>query len=414
MSVEIVRNGYTLQELRKDLSAGYQYVDLSYAPQETHNSLPTLTTDTFRPVSVGNESGKEEELSIKNEELRGSTPCIPNQVYDHLPDFLKRAMKPARSKRERDILLLGLIANLSGCLPQVRISFDQRPYSPQLYTLIIAPPATGKGLLTLANMLPREIENYLKGENKRKKDAYDRELSTSRNQIIRRLKINGDLGLIICATELDMISGAIKQDYGKHDDVFRAAYHHEPVATDYKVDGELICAEVPRLALCLSGTPSQLANFIRSLENGLYCRFGIYTCGARWKYRSAAPIKGQEDYITLYKGFGKEVLEMYFFFQQSPTEVTLSDRQWEEHTAYFDCLLNEVASEQADAPSYFRIRSVVESLPRIFTYKQIKEKALTEGISERSTCRYLKSLIELKYIEKQTDKYIRIKEFTDK
>ena len=523
MSVEIVRNGYTLQELRKDLSAGYQYVDLSYAPQETHNSLPTLTTDTFRPVSVGNESGKEEELSIKNEELRGSTPCIPNQVYDHLPDFLKRAMKPARSKRERDILLLGLIANLSGCLPQVRISFDQRPYSPQLYTLIIAPPATGKGLLTLANMLPREIENYLKGENKRKKDAYDRELtewertnqqikkgtkstaaspapmpeppeyyhlcgapSTSRNQIIRRLKINGDLGLIICATELDMISGAIKQDYGKHDDVFRAAYHHEPVATDYKVDGELICAEVPRLALCLSGTPSQLANFIRSLENGLYCRFGIYTCGARWKYRSAAPIKGQEDYITLYKGFGKEVLEMYFFFQQSPTEVTLSDRQWEEHTAYFDCLLNEVASEQADAPgsivlrgalmvariasiftalrkyegamqmkeyictdedfhasmqivqtilnhsllvasslpgekmkpqpmqSYFRIRSVVESLPKIFTYKQIKEKALTEGISERSTCRYLKSLIELKYIEKQTDKYIRIKEFTDK
>ena len=523
MSVEIVRNGYTLQELRKDLSAGYQYVDLSYVPQETHNSLPTLTTDTFRPVSVGNESGKEEELSIKNEELRGSTPCIPNQVYDHLPDFLKRAMKPARSKRERDILLLGLIANLSGCLPQVRISFDQRPYSPQLYTLIIAPPATGKGLLTLANMLPREIENYLKGENKRKKDAYDRELtewertnqqikkgtkstaaspapmpeppeyyhlcgapSTSRNQIIRRLKINGDLGLIICATELDMISGDIKQDYGKHDDVFRAAYHHEPVATDYKVDGELICAEVPRLALCLSGTPSQLANFIRSLENGLYCRFGIYTCGARWKYRSAAPIKGQEDYITLYKGFGKEVLEMYFFFQQSPTEVTLSDRQWEEHTAYFDCLLNEVASEQADAPgsivlrgalmvariasiftalrkyegamqmkeyictdedfhasmqivqtilnhsllvasslpgekmkpqpmqSYFRIRSVVESLPRIFTYKQIKEKALTEGISERSTCRYLKSLIELKYIEKQTDKYIRIKEFTDK
>ena len=182
-------------------------------------------------------------------------------------------MKPARSKRERDILLLGLIANLSGCLPQVRISFDQRPYSPQLYTLIIAPPTTGKGLLTLANMLPREIENYLKGENKRKKDAYDRELtewertnqqikkgtkstaaspapmpeppeyyhlcgapSTSRNQIIRRLKINGDLGLIICATELDMISGAIKQDYGKHDDVFRAAYHHEPVATDYKVD----------------------------------------------------------------------------------------------------------------------------------------------------------------------------------
>lgn len=524
MSVEIVRNGYTLQELRKDLSAGYQYVDLSYVPQETKNSLTVLTTDTFRPVLMETEWAEEEALSIKDEELRGATPCIPNAVYDNLPNFLKRALKPARTKRERDILLLGLLANLSGCMPQVRISFDQRPYSPQLYTLIIAPSATGKGLLVLAGMLPREIENYLKGENKRRKDAYDRELkeweqahqhlkkgtpstggtspasmpeepeyyhlcgaaSTSRNQIICRLKINGDLGLIINATELDMISGAIKQDYGKHDDVFRAAYHHESVATDYKVDRQIITVEEPRLALCLSGTPNQLPKFIRSIDNGLFCRFTIYTCGARWKYRSAAPIKGQEDYITYYKGLSREVLDMYYLFQQSPTEVTLTDAQWEEHTSYFDRLLNEVASEQADAPgsivlrgalmvariasiftalrkyegamhmkeyictdedfhasmqivqttidhslllasslpgdevkskplkSYFRIRTIVESLPKTFTYKEVKEKALTEKICERSTCRYLKKLIELKYIEKQEDTYIKIKEFTDK
>lgn len=65
MSVEIVGNGYTLQELQKDLSAGYQYVDLSYIPQETPRSLTVLTTDTFMPVSVENDQGKEEELSIK-------------------------------------------------------------------------------------------------------------------------------------------------------------------------------------------------------------------------------------------------------------------------------------------------------------------------------------------------------------
>ena len=171
MSVEIVGNGYTLQELQKDLSAGYQYVDLSYIPQETPRSLTVLTTDTFMPVSVENDQGKEEELSIKNEELRGSTPCIPDEVYANLPDFLKAALIPARTQRERDMLLLGLIANLSGCLPLVRINFDQRFYSPHLYILIIAPSATGKGLLTLAGMLPREIENYLKGENKRKKDT---------------------------------------------------------------------------------------------------------------------------------------------------------------------------------------------------------------------------------------------------
>lgn len=87
MSVEIVRNGYTLQELRKDLSAGYQYVDLSYAPQETHNSLPTLTTDTFRPVSVGNESGKEEELSIKMKNYEDLLPAFLTKYTTIFPTF---------------------------------------------------------------------------------------------------------------------------------------------------------------------------------------------------------------------------------------------------------------------------------------------------------------------------------------
>ena len=96
--------------------------------------------------------------------------------------------------------------------------------------------------------------------------------NTSKNQIVARLKTNGDLGLIINATELDTISGSMKQDYGKHDDVFRAAFHHEPVATDFKVDRQMICAEEPRLALCLSGTPNQLPIFIHSTDDGGYSR----------------------------------------------------------------------------------------------------------------------------------------------
>ncbi len=43
-----------------------------------------------------------------------------------------------------------------------------------------------------------------------------------------------------------------------------------------------------------------------------------------------------------------------------------------------------LSGRENEASTYaviLRIRSVVEGLPRIFTYKQIKEKALTEGIS---------------------------------
>ena len=524
MATIIANNGYTQKELRKDLLTGYQYVNLSYTPLKEDNSPLPLPTAALMPISSENWIKDAEELSINNEEIRASSPTIPDEVYAHLPDFLQEALKPSRNSRERDILLLGTLINLSGCMPNVRIYFDQRPYSPHLYLLIIAPPASGKGLLTLAGMLPEAVNAHLKGENKRKKAAYEQELraweenskqhtkkgqhpsgtslasmpeepdyyylcgapNTSKNQLISRLKINGDLGLIINASELDMISGAIKQDYGRHDDVFRAAFHHEPVSTDYKIDKQIICAEEPHLALCLSGTPNQLPSFIRSIDNGLYSRFLIYTCEARWKFRSAAPIGGSEDYVTLYKRLSRQVLDMYLLFQQSPTEVTLTPSQWKEHTAYFDRLLNEVASEQADAPgsvvlraalivvriaailtairktesamrmkeficsdedfhsameivkatinhslmlisslpgdevkpkplkSYFRIRSVLDLLPKTFTYKDVRDKALLMGISERSTCRYLKKLVELNYLDKQQDKYYKIKKFTDR
>lgn len=523
MAAEIVGNGYSLKELQKDLSSGYQYVDFSYKPESTPNPLPKLPTANYGQNYSENTSDDEEELLIKDEELRSSLPCIPAEVYQHLPSFLQRALTAARTDRERDILLLGVLANLSGCMPNVIISFDQRYYSLHLYLLVIASSASGKGLLTLASRLPEAINNYLREENKKKKEAYERELetweknnhpnkkgpspaatasssmpekpqylylcgapNTSKNQLIRRLKINAKLGLIINASELDMISGAMKQKCGHHDDVFRAAFHHESVSTDYKVDDQIICAEDPHLTLSLTGTPNQLSLFIRSLGNGLYSRFLILNSESLWKYRSAAPIKGKEDYDTFFRKLSREVLDMFFFLQQSPTEVILSDSQWEEHTAYFSQLLDEVASEKADAPgsivlraalivvriagiltalrkcegtlqmkeyicsdedfhaamdivktttshslllasslpgdevkskplkSYFRIGPVINKINKIFTYKEFIDKAVKNGISERSASRYLKLAVEKQYIEKQENRYICIKKITAK
>lgn len=394
MSVEIVGNGYTLRELQKDLSTGYQYVDLAYTPTSKPDLLTKPTTDNYRQNYSADPNEDEEELSINNEALRASSPSIPERVFQNLPSFIKKGMIAARNNRERDILLVGMLTNLSGCMPNVTISFDQRYYSPHLYCLVIASSASGKGLLTLTSRLPEAINNYLTGENKKKKEAYERELdawekanipnkkgqssagtasspkpeppqylylcgapNTSKNQLIRRLKVNGKLGLIINASELDMITGAMKQKCGQHDDVFRAAFHHEPVATDYKVDDQIICAEEPHLSLCFSGTLNQLILFIRSLGDGLYSRFIMLTSETSWKYRSAAPIKGKEDYDTLFKNLSREMLDMFFFLQQSPTEVTLSDSQWEEHTAYFTQLLDEVTSEKAEAPGSIVLRA---------------------------------------------------------
>lgn len=519
MTPEIVRDGYTLRELQKDLATGYQYVDLSYSPSSAPNQVSEVPSVTFEPQSGKNIPMNEEEVLINNETIRAGAPFFPDSIFPKLPPFLQEALKAASNKSDRDILLLGVITNLSGCLPKVSFLYDQRPYTPHLYALLIAPSAAGKAKLALASKIPEAINRHLTEENKRKKQAYQRSMkawedarknssrkasstdttsaddmpekpvymylcgapNTSKSQLITRLKINAEMGLIINSSEIDSISSSIKQDCGRYDDVFRAAFHHETTATDYKVDDQIMYAEDPHLALCISGTPNQLPGFIRSMEDGLYSRFIITTREAVWKYRSAAPKKGAEDHYTLFNRLSKEVLDMYFFLQQSPTEVTLTDSQWEEHTAFFEQLLNEVVSEKADAPgaivlraalitvriaailtalrkcegcmqmkeyictdddfhtaleivkttishslliasslpgddikvkplkSYFRIAPIVNSLPENFKYNDFINQAVSKGISKSSANRYLKDIINLKYVEKQEDSYLRIK-----
>ena len=47
-------------------------------------------------------------------------------------------------------------------------------------------------------------------------------------------------GVVINASELDMLTNAMKQDCGKHDDVLRAAFHHEEASSYYKTDKRMV------------------------------------------------------------------------------------------------------------------------------------------------------------------------------
>ena len=91
----------------------------------------------------------------------------------------------------------------------------------------------------------------------------------SKSQLILALEAGGAVGLVMNASELDMISSAMHQEYGKHDDVMRAASQHEEVSSYFKTDHRLVVVSDPHLALCASGTPAQLHKFISSLENGM-------------------------------------------------------------------------------------------------------------------------------------------------
>lgn len=373
------------------IDSGYRYADMNKGP-ETPASRAHKAQGSPMRYSEPNEGEEEAELEkLEADKLRREVPCLPDELFDRLPDFLKRGLTHVRNKRERDILLLSMITNISGCLPGVRMNYGGMVYSADLYLVALAGSGRGKGVMQLAAILPAAIQEYYDELNRKDEREYRQKLlkwnleerlaaqekrvpdldqcpempverilkvapNISKSQLILALEAGGAVGLVMNASELDMISSAMHQEYGKHDDVMRAASQHEEVSSYFKTDHRLVIVSDPHLALCASGTPAQLHKFISSLENGMYSRVAFYVGQAHWEYKSANPGKARLDMRAYFKGMGEELLRMFIFLSGSPTEVVFTEEQWKEHTERFRTYLREVVAEDDDSPGAIVLR----------------------------------------------------------
>ena len=373
------------------IDSGYRYADMNKGPETPVFRAHKAQGSPMR-YSEPNEGEEEAELEkLEADKLRREVPCLPDELFDRLPDFLKRGLTHVRNKRERDILLLSMITNISGCLPGVRMNYGGMVYSADLYLVALAGSGRGKGVMQLAAILPAAIQEYYDELNRKDEREYRQKLlkwnleerlaaqekrvpdldqcpempverilkvapNISKSQLILALEAGGAVGLVMNASELDMISSAMHQEYGKHDDVMRAASQHEEVSSYFKTDHRLVVVSDPHLALCASGTPAQLHKFISSLENGMYSRVAFYVGQAHWEYKSANPGKARLDMRAYFKGMGEELLRMFIFLSGSPTEVVFNEEQWKEHTERFRTYLREVVAEDDDSPGAIVLR----------------------------------------------------------
>lgn len=494
------------------IDSGYRYADMNKGPETPVFRAHKAQGSPMR-YSEPNEGEEEAELEkLEADKLRREVPCLPDELFDRLPDFLKRGLTHVRNKRERDILLLSMITNISGCLPGVRMNYGGMVYSADLYLVALAGSGRGKGVMQLAAILPAAIQGYYDELNRKDEREYRQKLlkwnleerlaaqekrvpdldqcpempverilkvapNISKSQLILALEAGGAVGLVMNASELDMISSAMHQEYGKHDDVMRAASQHEEVSSYFKTDHRLVVVSDPHLALCASGTPAQLHKFISSLENGMYSRVAFYVGQAHWEYKSANPGKARLDMRAYFKGMGEELLRMFIFLSGSPTEVVFTEEQWKEHTERFRTYLREVVAEDDDSPgaivlrhglmmsriamvltalrkcepqwntsewecsdedfhtamqivdvllehslllstsmddtagrirpvkAFFKLRPILRTMPREFTYSELMAAANEAGLPTASVKRYLLRLVYYQIVEKEDGKY---------
>ena len=187
-----------------------------------------------------------------------------------LPWQVEKAISIAPEGEMRDMLLLSVLTNCAYALPAMRMyhGFPHHVYGPELMTMVLAPAASGKGIMNYGKKLLQGLEDehgefiYLPA-------------NTSSAALMKYLEMLKGRGIMM-ATEIDTLSKALGSNYGNFSDVLRNMFEHETISQLRKTQQELIEIPDPHFNVLISGTYNQLKPLIKSRENGLMSRFACY------------------------------------------------------------------------------------------------------------------------------------------
>ena len=246
---------------------------------------------------VGNDNISEEREG-EEELLPGSEPQhqLPTFPKNNWPEFLQRIIKAGSSPIQHDIMLLGALTALGACMSRhVRCLYGGKYHHPSLQCFVVAPSASGKGILSYIRLLVEPIHDEIRKEvaiqmkaYKKEKAEYDamgkertkkeapqmppnRMFLISGNNtgtgILQNIMDSDGTGLI-CEAEADTLSTAIGSDHGHWSDTLRKAFDHDFLSYNRRGNQEYRETKKVCLSLLMSGTPLQVKAFIPTTEDG--------------------------------------------------------------------------------------------------------------------------------------------------
>ena len=317
----------------------YSYSDASFS----QNEIETTIKSAYENNVNENGSARQHAKPTKDEVGVDSSPMIPEYIYDALPETLRDACNVFNG-RKRDVFLTSALSVISGGLHNVYGLYDKERVFPNLYSFVIAPPASGKGSMKFAKQLgdcfhdllfsqsKEELKEYKKVkrlfDRKLKKAKTDEQLEaliepekpkssmffipadTSSAMMIKHLEDNDGMGCI-CETEADTLTNTLKQDWGSYSDVLRKGFHAEIISKSRMTDLDYSEIKEPKFSVAITGTPNQLDALITSIQDGLFSRFIFYSFSAKQKWRSTYTEGITVSNNDIFKGFSADLCDKF-------------------------------------------------------------------------------------------------------
>jgi len=234
-------------------------------------------------------------------EYLSETPTFPERVYELLPPRINGLLGMIDSPRARDVSLLSVLTIFSVLMPRIQGRYDSRDFFSNLFTLVVAPPASDKGLMSTLKKLVKFIARYEgkvdeetenEADTKKAADAENdlEEVECGDTKVDYNLEVPVNVtypalikridsfpnGVLMHETEIDVMNYMLSTDHGNYSALLRKAFQHEDISFLRKKDDEYYNIYDPKLSVLLSGTPGQFRNLIKGVENGLFSRFLYY------------------------------------------------------------------------------------------------------------------------------------------
>ena len=300
----------------------------------TAGTARKFPTHTGACNKVGNDNISDDKEG-EEELLPGSEPQhqLPTFPKNNWPEFLQRIIKAGSSPIQHDIMLLGALTALGACMSRhVRCLYGGKYHHPSLQCFVVAPSASGKGILSYIRLLVEPIHDEIRKEvaiqmkaYKKEKAEYDamgkertkkeapqmppnRMFLISGNNtgtgILQNIMDSDGTGLI-CEAEADTLSTAIGSDHGHWSDTLRKAFDHDRLSYNRRTDREYREVKRSYLSVLLSGTPAQVKPLIPTAENGLFSRQLFYYMPAIHKWQNQFD-RQDTDLETVFTSLGMQ------------------------------------------------------------------------------------------------------------
>ncbi|MEY4293051.1 MAG: hypothetical protein RIQ61_1449 [Bacteroidota bacterium] len=278
-------------------------------------------------------------------------------VIERLPNMLKESIVQFKTEEQRLIALYSISTLTGSLMPEVCIRYADKIEHPCLYLLISMPPASGKGGLNLLYKLVEEVNLKMRSNNEAALTEYLREVkaiedlkdksipvpkppkqplhlipgNTTSSKLNEQMAENdGVVSSLIMETETDGLTMMLSNKMGEANSVlFRKSFHHEFESQLRKRKGEHLVITRPKLAIIVSGTPSQIKGLFKGNEDGLFSRFMIMTGNSPLEWMDVRPKEGEVSMDEKFKAYSKSFSALYEHFNGRNLEVKFSPFHWD-------------------------------------------------------------------------------------